>query len=78
MQIFVSNAASSFFPAGHRPGQIISQQSTCAFYVISVIRVKCSDDINQYTLFQNRVAGVVRRHEGPLPKSLDSDKNLEP
>ena len=25
-----------------------------------------------------RVAEIVRRHEGPSPKSLDSDKNVKP
>ena len=26
----------------------------------------------------SRVAQVVRRHEGPLPKTLDSDENFKP
>ena len=28
--------------------------------------------------FQTRVEEVVRRHEGPSPKSLDSDENFKP
>ena len=29
-------------------------------------------------LVKLRVAEVVRRHEGPSPKSLDSDENVKP
>ena len=65
----------SFLLLPSQPPTWTNHKSICAFYVISVICVKCSDDINQYTLFQNRVAEVVRRHEGPLPKSLDLDEN---
>ena len=37
--------------------------------------------LNKYlgtSLVQTRVAEVVRRHEGPSPKSLDSDANFKP
>ena len=29
-------------------------------------------------LYLSRVVEVVRRHEGPSPKSLDPDENLKP
>ena len=39
-------------------------------------------NMSKYATYQNcnsiRVAEIVRRHEGPLPKSLDSDENFKP
>ena len=43
-----------------------------------MISLKGYASINYVGCRVGRVAEVVRRHEGPSPKSLDSDKNFKP